>query len=132
MLWFGGMNLATGESRGGLLCHDCDKALRARQPITWQVNAPEQTPDGDAQVWLLFSPGLFTLTPALHDWTTPCQVFTSQLAATGHLAALLGEPLASSLRWEQHPLFPELAIGTDSRGYRWLLVSAPVDAGVGR
>lgn len=92
----------------------------------------ERTPDGDRRAWLLFSPSVFDLDPAIHAWTRPCEVFTSQMAAVSHLAGLLGEPLASSLAWTQHDLFPDLFMATDSRGWRWLLCTAPVDAGVGR
>lgn len=91
---------------------------------------PERTPDGDARVWLLFGPGLFTLTPQLHHWTRPCSVFSTQAEVVRHLAALLGDDLGSTLRWEQHSLFPELEMATDTRGYRWLLTPAPVDVGV--
>lgn len=99
----------------------------ARPGQDWEwVTLPERTPDGDEQCWLLFSPGLFTLTPALHHWQTPCTVWTSEAEAVRHLAELLGDDLASSLRWEQHELFPELSTATDARGYRWLLVPAPV------
>jgi hypothetical protein len=29
MLWSGGINLVTGEVKGGLLCWDCDREMRA-------------------------------------------------------------------------------------------------------
>lgn len=88
---------------------------------------PEQTPDGLPQVWLLYTPEPYPHggheDQAIHLWVRRCSVFTSQQAAIVHLDNLLGHQVP----WRKYdPLFPELWIGIDYRGYRWLMEPAPV------
>lgn len=104
--------------------------------LTPRATFPERTPDGHPKVWLLYRPEPFAPGSdddrAIHLWVRRCDVFTSQRAALAHLYALLGPDLAASVRWREHELFPELTVGVDRRGCRWLLTWAPVDAGVPR
>lgn len=104
--------------------------------LTPRVTIRERTPDGHPKVWLLYRPEPFAPGSdddrAIHLWVRRCDVFTSERAALSHLYALLGPDLAASVRWREHELFPELTVGVDRRGCRWLLTWAPVDAGVPR
>lgn len=89
------------------------------------------TPDGDAQVWLLYRPEPFAFDSdddrAIHLWMRRCDVFTSRDQATAFLARLIGR----TVRFEPYdPLFPELWIFRDRRAeitHRWLLCPAPVN-----
>lgn len=96
------------------------------------MNLPERTPDGYAQIWLLYSPEPFEFDSdddrSIHLWVHRASVFTSQAAAMGHPERLTGYPV----EWRQYGPFPELWIGFDSRGSRWLCEAAPVDPLVGR
>lgn len=90
------------------------------------------TPDGLPEVWLLYSPEPFAFDSddnrAIHLWMRRCSVFTSRDAATAHLAALLGHPVAFE---PYDALFPELWIYRERRSgamqHRWLMCPAPVD-----
>ena len=88
----------------------------------------ERTPDGHPQVWLLYRPEPFEFDSdddrSIHSWVRRCDVFTSQATAMAFLDALLGH----QVHWRLYnELFPELWIGNDHRGYRWLMQNAPVD-----
>lgn len=104
--------------------------------LTPRATIPERTPDGHPQVWLLYRPEPFAPggddDRAIHLWVRRCDVFTTQRAALAHLYGLLGPDLAASIRWKEHELFPELTVGVDRRGHRWLLTWAPVNAMVPR
>ncbi len=114
------------DSRPLAALTDCVQAGRT-PVVTW----PERTPDGHPRVWLLYHPEPFAPGSdddrAIHLWVRRCDVFTSHHAAIAHLYALLGPDLAASVKWREHELFPELTVGVDRRGHRWLLTWAPVD-----
>lgn len=87
------------------------------------------TPDGHAEVVLLYSPEPFEFGSdddrSIHLWVRRCSVHSSRENAIDHLNGILSD----DVQWRPYdPLFPELWIGFDSRGSRWLLESAPVDA----
>lgn len=87
----------------------------------------ECTPDGHAQVWLLFRPEPFAPGSdddrSIHLWVRRCDVFTSRETAIVWLERLIGQAVPFR---PYNELFPELWIGED-RGHRWLLAPAPVD-----
>lgn len=89
----------------------------------------ERTPDGHFQVWCLYQPEPFPHGSdddrSIHLWVRRASVFTSKELAVHHLAGLIGEMVEFR---PYDPLFPELLIGRDSRGKRWLMEPAPVDA----
>lgn len=85
------------------------------------------TPDGLPEVWLLYSPEPYPHggheDQALYLWVRRCSVYPSQESAILGLERILGHVVC----WSPYdPLFPELWIGIDHRGYRWLLEPAPV------
>jgi hypothetical protein len=86
----------------------------------------EKTPDGHAQVWLLYQPEPFAFDSdderAIHLWVRRANVFSSRAEAAAFLDNLIGR----QIRWQQHELFPELWIGQDDRR-RWLLTAAPLN-----
>lgn len=89
----------------------------------------ERTPDGHAQVWLLYSPEPFRPDSPeereINLWVRRCTVHSTQAHAVAYLDNLLGE----QIEWRPYDaLFPELWIASDSRGARWLMVPAAVDA----
>lgn len=86
------------------------------------------TPDGNAEVWLLYTPEPYPHggheDRAIHLWVRRCSVHTSRVEAIAHLDNLLGHQVP----WRKYdPLFPELWIGEDHRGKRWLMEPAPVN-----
>lgn len=92
------------------------------------LNLPERTPDGYAQVWLLYKPEPYSPDSPqereINLWVRRCSIFSSKQAAIDYLNGILGQEVA----WRPYdPLFPELWIGFDSRGSRWLMEPAPVD-----
>lgn len=87
----------------------------------------ERTPDGEPRVWLLYQPEPYPHggheDRAIHLWVRRASVYPSQESAILGLERLLGHTVA----WRKYdPLFPELWIGIDHRGYRWLMEPAPV------
>lgn len=85
------------------------------------------TPDGHPQVWLLYTPEPFMFGSdddrSIHLWARRCEVFSTQQAAMDHLDNILG----TKLTWRRYdPLFPELWIAKDNRGFRWLMTSAGI------
>jgi len=88
----------------------------------------ERTPDGHPQVWLLYSPEPFRIDSPeereINLWVRRCSVYPTRERAIEALNERLGDNVA----WRPyHPLFPELWIGIDRRGARWLMEAAPVD-----
>ena len=85
------------------------------------------TPDGHPEVWLLYSPEPYP--PGSYDdraiplWVRRANVFSSREAAMIHPERLTGYVV----EWRPYdPLFPELWVGTDGRGARWLMEPAPI------
>lgn len=91
------------------------------------VDPPGRTPDGLAQVWLLYQPEPWAFDSdderRMHLWMRRCSPCVSKLAAEDHLSGILGWPVAFK---PYDPLFPELWIYRDHRGFRWLLCPSPV------
>lgn len=86
------------------------------------------TPDGHGQVWLLYRPEPFEPggddDRSIHLWVRRADVFTSRETAIEYLDVLIGR----QVHWRLYdPIFPELWIGVDGRGYRWLMCPAPID-----
>lgn len=88
----------------------------------------DRTPDGHLQVWLLYRPEPFVWASnddvATHLWIRRAELYSSEERAKQGLERLIG----LTVSWYQHSLFPELQIGRDPRGFRWLLCPAPIDA----
>lgn len=87
----------------------------------------ERTPDGHAQVWLLYRPEPFHPTGPeereMNLWVRQCDVFTSRAEAIAHLDNLIGKQVL----WREYdPIFPELWVGEFS-GRRWWMCPAPVN-----
>ena len=92
------------------------------------ADLPERTPDGHAQVWLLYDPEPWPFDSddqkAIHLWVRRCRVYASRDRAIKVLSDTLGYPID----WQPYnPLFPELWVAHDRRGYRWLMEPAAVD-----
>lgn len=104
-------------------------AGRVEEAIVLAVSEfSERTPDGHTQVWLLYRPEPHEIDSdderSIHLWVRRANVFTSQQYAVLFLASLIGEMVEFR---PYDPLFPELWIGHDSRGHRWLMCPAPVN-----
>lgn len=88
----------------------------------------ETTPDGHDCVWLVYQPEpwFFDSPPdqEINLWCRRCTVHASRETAADSLERRIGERPAFR---PYHPLFPELWIWFDSRGYRWLMESAALD-----
>lgn len=87
----------------------------------------EYTVDGHPQVWLLYQPEPFEFGSdddrSIHLWVRRCRVFFSRQAAIDHLKSILGHEVV----WKPYnELFPELWIGVDYRGVRWLMEPAGI------
>jgi hypothetical protein len=96
------------------------------------VDLPERTPDGHAQVWLLYQPEPWApdavTEQEINLWVRRCTIHSTQALAVAYLDNLLGQQIT----WRPYnALFPELWIAFDSRGYRWLMQPAALDPLVG-
>lgn len=79
------------------------------------------------KVWLLYRPEPFTFNSdddrAIHLWVRRCEIFTER-----HLIDEYFPKLGIQIHgWQQHELFPEIEIGRDTRGFRWIICHSQVN-----
>lgn len=79
------------------------------------------------KIWLLYRPEPFEFDSdddrSIHLWVRRCEVFTKRELIDSYFPKL-----GITIRgWRRHELFPEIEIGHDIRGFRWIICEAQMD-----
>jgi hypothetical protein len=85
----------------------------------------EETVDKQPRLWALYKPtSLCDIgnDAPLHLWIRRFDLYITEEAAK----QALNERINGKVLWRHHELFPELQIGVDDRGFRWLLEPVPI------
>lgn len=85
----------------------------------------EETTDKQPRVWALYKPEpeeYVTNNAQIHMWFRRFELFTYEALAK----KILEKRIGMKVIWQHHNLFPELQLGTDERGFRWLLEPVPI------
>lgn len=84
----------------------------------------ELTPDSHPRFWALYHQepeDMRQNNSPIHLWVRRFTLYSNET-----YAKMSHEKIVGPITWEHHELFPELQIGYDSRGIRWLLEPVPL------